>query len=167
MASISEELKATSFPSEQIKAKVNIMFTGHILLNRVNSFLKPLDLTHEQFNVLRILRSNHPDKICQKDILARMITPQSNLTHILRRMKEKEFVHINRSQVDRRKHLVSMTQKGSKVLRDFDEMTPQLFRTDDGLSDSEARELNFLIDKFRTLIQKDTGVSSTQKTEHA
>jgi len=68
MASLEEEIQQSSFANEHIKANLNVLFTANWLYNKISSILKPYNLTHEQFNVLRILRGSHPRSMCQKDI---------------------------------------------------------------------------------------------------
>ena len=53
---IEQELKMNTFKSEQVKAQLNILFTGSWLTSRAAAILRPYNLSQEQFNVLRILR---------------------------------------------------------------------------------------------------------------
>ena len=80
MASLEQDIKQKNFANEQVKANLNVLYTANWIYNKISSFLKPHNLTHEQFNVLRILRGSHPKSMCQKDILSRMIAPNSTLT---------------------------------------------------------------------------------------
>lgn len=83
MKSIEQEIKQKNFDNELVKANVNILFTANWLLNKFSSVLKPINFTHEQFNVLRKLKGSYPNIICQKEILERMIAPNSNITLIV------------------------------------------------------------------------------------
>ena len=91
MTSLEQDIKQKRFANEQVRANLNILYTANWIDNKISSFLKPLKLTHEQFNVLRILRGSHPKSMCQKDILSRMIAPNSNLTLIIRKLKTKNY----------------------------------------------------------------------------
>ena len=51
------------FKSPYEKAIVNIFFTSTFLIEKMRNFLKPYGITHQQYNVLRILRGQHPNAI--------------------------------------------------------------------------------------------------------
>jgi DNA-binding MarR family transcriptional regulator len=149
MSSIEDELHSQAYKSEQLKANINILYTANVLYNRMSSFLKPFNLTHEQFNVLRILRGKHPECMCQKDIQDRMVARQSNLTLIIKKLKEKELVTVGRSEVDRREHMISIASKGLELLSGIDEASEEAEAFQFGLSVSEAFHLNALLNKLR------------------
>lgn len=149
MASFEEEIKQTNFSSENLKANLNVLFTANFLYNKVTAALKPYKLTHEQFNVLRILRGSHPKSMCQKDILSRMIARNSNLTLIFKKLVDKNLVVIEKAEWDRREYVINITESGLSLLvqidADFQDKTDS-FNT---LSVSEAFHLNALLDKLR------------------
>ncbi len=150
MASLEHEIKQQRFASEQVKASINILFTANWLHNKVSTHLKPFNLTHEQFNVLRILRGSHPKSMCQKDILSRMIAPSSNLTLIVKKLKEKKLISVKHSAVDRREYVIGITLIGQTLLKQIDKsFNPKLMPTSQ-LSESEAFHLNALLDKLRS-----------------
>ncbi len=150
MATIEEAIKSKSFENEWVKANINLLYTANWLYARISSKLKPYQLSHEQFNVLRILRGKHPQTMCQKDVLQRMIAPQSNLTTLMRKLNEKQLVEMGQSEHDRREYSINITEKGLALLAEIDvlfrEETPGI----GGLSISESFHLNALLDKFRT-----------------
>ncbi len=149
MASIEQELKQSNFASEQVKAHLNILFTANWLHNKMASFMKPYKLTPEQFNVLRILRGKHPQSMCQKDILARMIARQSNITLIINKLKGKQFIEVNRSEVDKREYVISIAAKGLELLKQIDLALEEQQPSSGKLSESESFHLNALLDKLR------------------
>ncbi len=149
MTSIEEELQTHTFPSEQIKANLNIMFTANYLNNIISASLKSFNLTHEQFNVLRILRGKHPECMCQKDIQMRMIARQSNLTLLLKKLKEKGFVTVKKSKTDRREYMINISREGLALLKRIDKETNNNSAFSNNLSVSEAFHLNALLDKLR------------------
>lgn len=149
MASIDQELKSNNFASEQVKANLNVMFTANWINNQVSAFLKPYNLTHEQFNVLRILRGKHPESMCQRDILQRMIARQSNLTLIVKKLKTKELIDVCKSDYDRREYVIRITESGLDMLSKIDkESLPSLTKMNQ-LSEKDARLLNELLDALR------------------
>ncbi|MFT6708729.1 MAG: DNA-binding MarR family transcriptional regulator [Patescibacteria group bacterium] len=149
MASIEKEIKQSSFKHPQIKANINIMFTANWLNNKIAAILKPHNLTHEQFNVLRILRGRHPDSMCQKDILERMIARQSNVTLIVKKLKNKKMIEVLRSDLDRREYVISITELGLSILDNIDKKSTSEIVKVNQLTNSEANQLSILLDKLR------------------
>ena len=60
---IEEEIHQKKFRSEVQKATINLLFTSNWLTNRHKDFFKAFSLTPQQYNVLRILRGQHPGSI--------------------------------------------------------------------------------------------------------
>jgi DNA-binding MarR family transcriptional regulator len=149
MATFEEEIKQSNFASEQLKANLNVLFTANYLYNKITAALKPFNLTHEQFNVLRILRGSHPNSMCQKNILSRMIAPNSNVTLIINKLVNKGWVKVEQSERDRREYVINITESGLALLSQINEdfnSKEVAFRK---LTTSEAFHLNALLDKLR------------------
>lgn len=149
MASLEEAIKQTKFPDELIKANLNVLYTANWLYNKITNNLKPFNLTHEQYNVLRIIKGKHPESMCQKDILSRMVAPNSNVTLIIKKLVAKQLVSVNQSEVDKREYKINLTMAGQNLLKEVNEhllTAPNLIST---LSESEAFHLNALLDKLR------------------
>ncbi len=149
MASLEEEIKQSKFQSEQIKANLNVLFTANWLYNKISENLKPFNLTHEQFNVLRILKGSHPMHLCQKDVLSRMIAPNSNVTLIIKKLIAKQLVKVSQSEMDKREYQISITESGINLLAEVEAGFKQLKYPLNKLSTSEAFHLNALLDKLR------------------
>jgi DNA-binding MarR family transcriptional regulator len=150
MASLEQDIKQKNFANEQVKANLNVLYTANWIYNKISSFLKPNNLTHEQFNVLRILRGSQPKNMCQKDILSRMIAPNSNVTLIITKLKTKKYIKVIQSEKDKREYVINITKEGLSVLNEMDKIFEQQKRNFNNLSDSEAFHLNALLDKIRS-----------------
>jgi DNA-binding MarR family transcriptional regulator len=149
MASIEEEIKQSSFQSAQVKANINVLFTANWLGNKISAILKNYNLTTEQFNVLRILRGRHPESMCQKDILQRMIARQSNLTLIIKKLQDKGFISVQRSERDGREYVIAIAKTGLEVLADIDKFDLKKMDAVNHLTDEEAGLLSALLDRMR------------------
>lgn len=149
MATLDREIQQSKFDSEQLKANLNILFTANWLVNKISARLKPYNLTHEQFNVLRILRGSHPKSMCQKDILSRMIAPSSNVTLIVKKLSHKGWIQVLQSEEDKRLYRINITEEGLTLLdviaADYKQNNVIINR----LSESEAFHMNALLDKLR------------------
>ena len=106
-------------------------------------------MTLEQFNVLRILKSSQPDFMSQKDILKRMVAPNSNLTLIIKKLVDKNLVKVDQSAEDKRAYEISLTEDGILKLNELDEHIKSKRGNFSPLSESEAFHLNALLDKIR------------------
>ncbi len=148
MAGLEEELKS-GFTNQQVKADLNVLFTAYFISNRMSANLKPFGITPEQFNVLRILRGKHPESMCQKDILERMIARNSNLTLIIKKLVKKKMVKVEQSLVDRRAYVINVTKVGLSKLKALDVYLKSNNHHSNKLSESEAFHLNALLDKIR------------------
>ena len=150
MTSLEQDIKQKSFANEQVKANLNVLYTANWIYNKISSFLKPYNLTNEQFNVLRILRGSHPKSMCQKDILSRMIAPNSNVTLIITKLKTKKYIKVLQSEKDKREYVINITKEGLVILKEMDKILEQQKANFNNLSDSEAFHLNALLDKIRS-----------------
>ncbi len=148
---LEQELKMSHFQSEQHKAQLNILFTASWLRNLGYHYLKNHDLSHEQYNVLRILRGQNGNPLCVRDITARMIDKSSNTTRIIDKLESKEMLARQASQTDRRELQISITPKGLEILKVLDEDFGILPKNILNLTDSEAHNLNKLLDKLRDM----------------
>ncbi len=148
MASFENDIQS-SFINERVKADLNVLYTANWIYNKMSANLKPFDLTHEQFNVLRILRGKHPDFMSQKDILKRMVAPNSNLTLIVKKLVRKELIKVNQSALDGRHYEINITEQGLVKLKELDEFIKSQKGNFSNLSESEAFHLNALLDKIR------------------
>jgi DNA-binding MarR family transcriptional regulator len=149
MASFEEEIKQPNFTNEKLKATLNVLFTANFLYNKITANLKPFNLTHEQFNVLRILRGSNPKSMCQKDILSRMIAPNSNLTLIIKKLVGKNWVTVENSTSDKREYVINITESGLELLAQIDENFKGKEDSFNKLSISESFHLNALLNKLR------------------
>ena len=149
MASLEEALKQPKFDNEILKANINVLFTANWLYNKLSAHLKPHNLTHEQFNVLRILKGSHPKSMCQKDILSRMIAPNSNVTLIVKKLVAKNLIAVLQSETDKREYQINITDQGLELLQTIDTEFKNNENMVSKLSASEAFHLNALLEKLR------------------
>jgi DNA-binding MarR family transcriptional regulator len=149
MASLEQEIKQSKFANEHIKANLNVLFTSNWLYNKISANLKPYNVTHEQFNVLRILKGSHPKSMCQKDILSRMIAPNSNVTLIIKKLTNKRLIQVLQSENDKREYQINITSTGLDLLEKIETGFKNNSNKFNKLSTSESFHLNALLDKLR------------------
>jgi DNA-binding MarR family transcriptional regulator len=150
MASIEEELKSQSMSGVFHKAIVNVIFSGNWLTAQHNQqVLKDVNLTSEQYNVLRILRGQNDHPLSVSGITERMLNRNSNVSRLVDRLLEKELVVRTTCTNDRRQVDVALTPKGRELLQDIDTEHHNWENTRTGLDAQEAQLLSDLLDKMR------------------
>ena len=146
---LEEALKSTKFKSPQQKAALNCIYTAWWLRTVLAKELKAFDLTHEQYNVLRILKGKHPEQMCVRDIASRMMEKNSNIPRILDRLVAKKWVKRSTSAIDKRETVITLNQSGLDVLDISTKKVDQLMESVISINDTEANQLNNLLEKLR------------------
>jgi DNA-binding MarR family transcriptional regulator len=146
---LEQAIQSTKFKSNMQKASLNVLYTAWWLKTLSSKELKEFDLTHEQYNVLRILKGKHPQKMCVKDIACRMIEKNSNVPRIIDRLVDKQWVVRTQGEEDGRQTVISLTQTGISVLENSTAVLDDIHTKQALLSDEEAITLNNLLEKMR------------------
>lgn len=142
-------LLSTKFSNEAQKATLNILYTAWWLKSITSKELKDFDLTHEQYNVLRILKGKYPDQLCVKDIGRRMIEKSSNVPRIIDRLEIKKLVKRTVSESDKRETLITITKSGLSILESSTSKLSKVHASIQTLTEKEALQLNYLLEKLR------------------
>ncbi|MFN6037062.1 MAG: MarR family winged helix-turn-helix transcriptional regulator [Bacteroidota bacterium] len=146
---LESEIHQKSFKSPQHKLAINLLFTSNWLNSKYEHFFKGLDLTHHQYNVLRILRGQNPKPCSLKYIKERMLDKMSDTSRVLDKLVLKGYATREVSPQDRRSINACISEKGLAILKqlDFiDEMTEDIFKN---LPKSKIKQLNELLDQLR------------------
>lgn len=147
---IEKAIKQNKFTSEYQKLTVNIAYTNSYITQILSRYLKPYDLTMQQFNVLRIVRGSKPNPVSINAIGERMIDKMSNASRLVDKLHNKELVIREKCERDKRQVDVSLTEKGSEVLSSLDQELSEFDKNFHVLNIEEAIMLNRLLDKLRT-----------------
>lgn len=146
---LEEEIKQESFRNEFHKLAVNLIYTHSWLVSKIQAILSDFDITPQQFNILRILRGQHPSPASIALLKERMLDKMSDASRLVDRLIQKGLVKRNVCSSDRRKVDVIITNKGLKLLEEIDkknEITDSYLKN---LTLTEAKKLNKLLDKLR------------------
>lgn len=146
---LEQAIKSTKFKNEVHKAGLNILYTAWWLKTVMSRELKEFGLTHEQYNVLRILKGKYPEQMCVRDIACRMIEKNSNVPRIIDRLEVKKLVKRNTSPNDKRETVIVVTQAGLNILEITTEKINKLFEKTIVMDEKSARELNSLLEVIR------------------
>lgn len=147
---IEEEIKQQKFENEYQKLMINLLFSGKWVTDFTNHFLKEYDISSQQFNVLRILRGQHPKAATVNLISDRMIDKMSNVSRLIDKLENKKLVERKVCKKDRRQVDILISSEGLQLLKRIDESDNQLESNMKNLSSKEATQLNDLLDKLRS-----------------
>ena len=146
---LEEAIKSTKFKSEVHKAGLNILYTAWWLKTNMSKELKEYGLTHEQYNVLRILKGKHPEHICVKEIACRMIEKNSNVPRIIDRLEAKKLVKRTASDSDRRETVIVLSPAGINILQHSTDRINKLIDKIMPIDEQKAAELSQLLEEIR------------------
>jgi DNA-binding MarR family transcriptional regulator len=146
---IEDEIKQPKFRTSYQKVGINIIFTSNWLLGKQQDFFKPFGITASQFNILRILRGQHPNKITGVEIKSRMLDRNSDIPRLLDRLVKKNLINKSVCPTDKRAADVSITESGLALLQKVDSQIDEMEMLQIKLSDEEATQLSDLLDKCR------------------
>jgi DNA-binding MarR family transcriptional regulator len=146
---LEEEIKQKTFRDEYEKLVVNVLFTGNWMYLVNTKSLKPSGLTLPQYNVLRILRGQHPKPATVNLLIERMLDKSSNASRIVDKLLKKKLVVRKVCKKDRRSVDVLITEKGLELLKQIDGFQDEWRKTFKKISKEEAKSLNNLLDKLR------------------
>ena len=146
---ISKDIHQDRFRNERHKAVVNLLFTYGWTIERLKQVVAEEGITHQQFNILRILRGNHPTPLSTLTIRERMIDKMSDTSRIVDRLLWKGLVKKVICKKDRRLVDVTITDKGLKLLERLDRKQDDMDDILSNLTEKEASNLSRLLDKVR------------------
>jgi len=146
---IEKEIQS-KFRNENQKALVNLHYTNLVIGGRMNDVVKGFDISLQQFNVLRILRGQHPNSASIGLIKERMLDQNSDVSRIIDRLKQKKLVSRKECKTDRRQKDVLISHQGLELLSSFDKHDKEMDALTRGLAEKELKKLNKLLDKLRS-----------------
>ena len=151
VARLRDEIKQTKpfgLPEEELY--LALQRTADSLLQGVEAALKPHGLSATQYNVLRILRGAEPDGLPCREIGARLITREPDVTRLLDRMERRELVTRARLSSDRRVVRVRISASGLRLLKNLDTSIAETHRRQLGhLRGAHLRDLLTLLEAAR------------------
>lgn len=147
--SIEQDIHQKAFKNSYQKVIINLMYTHSWLIAHQAQRLKPFGLTLQQYNVLRILRGQHPNPATVNLIIERMLDKMSNASRLVDKLLAKELVERHVCSHDRRAVDVKITEEGLNLLKKIDVLQDEWEKTFTNLSQEEANQLSELLDKMR------------------
>lgn len=147
--SVTDEIKQTRpFRSKSQEATVALLRTAHLLRRQVDAAVAQENLTHQQYNVLRILRGARAP-LPTMEISDRMIETACGITRLIATLEDKGLVRREQWPGDRRQVLCQITPAG---LRTLDRLEEPMDRLDDSMAAHlTEQQLDALLDLLSEL----------------
>jgi len=146
--SLEKKIQQPKFKSPQHKLGVNLLYTSHQISYLLHQQFKDLEITHQQYNVLRILRGQFPNTCNLRLIKERVIDRMSDASRIIDKLIIKGFVVRSECKTDRRNVELLITSKGLKLLESLDHVDDSFHELFKNLSKEDIKNLNLLLDKL-------------------
>jgi DNA-binding MarR family transcriptional regulator len=146
--SIDKDINQRTFRNEYQKGIINLIYTYNWMNEKMKKVFDREGITGQQYNILRILRgAGKPISTLQ--IRERMLDKMSDTSRIVDRLVLKDLAKKTVCKDDKRLVDVSISTKGKILLEKIDQYEKDMDAILGSLSDSEAKNLNKLLDKIR------------------
>src|SRR5215831_13646144 len=130
------------FDSLEQEAFLNLWRTYDRLRALEDELFAAHDLTPQQYNALRLLRSQHPQKIRTLDLAARLVSRAPDITRLLDKLEQRGLIARDRPSDNRRVVRIGITEAGRALLRELREPVRQCHARQLGhLSPQELQDL--------------------------
>ncbi len=134
------------FDSLEQEVFLNLWRTYDRLRAFEDELFASFDLTPQQYNALRILRSVHPEKINTLELAARLVSRAPDITRLLDKLEQRGLIERDRPAENRRIVRVGITRAGIDLLEAMREPILECHTNQLGhLTQQQLRELVALL----------------------
>lgn len=115
------------------------------IIRRYQPLLKELDLTYTQYVVMMVVWEK--EIVNEKDLVEALYLQANTLAPLLKKLKQKGYININKDNKDRRNIVITLTDAG-KALKDKAINVPLSLAEEPWLTANEAQEYRRLLYKI-------------------
>ncbi|MFM6955907.1 MAG: MarR family winged helix-turn-helix transcriptional regulator [Ignavibacteria bacterium] len=108
-------LKQERFESPVHQAMLSILVSADIIKRNQLAVCFDKELTHSQYNILRILKGT-PEGFCRKEIIERMLEKAPDVTRLIDGLVARNLAERIQSPIDKRMSLTRITEEGLHLL---------------------------------------------------
>lgn len=102
---------------DSLLLKNQLCFPTYAVANKITRKYQPLlekiNLTYTQYIVMMVMWEKH--EVNEKELCKALFLKTNTLAPLLKRLKEKGFIDINKDKEDKRNLVISLTNKGEKL----------------------------------------------------
>lgn len=148
---MSKSTKQKSKANVHLLAVLEILKSGYWYDKKVVEVLKPFGISHEQYNVLRVLEHHHPRKFSLKEIQNRLMNKTPNTTRLVEKLRVKGYVSSEYAETNRRMLQIDITKSGLKLLKQIHNPIMDLgAKVSTVLNEKDAKTLVRILRQFRS-----------------
>jgi DNA-binding MarR family transcriptional regulator len=147
------------FDSLEQEAFLNLWRTYDRLKAHEDELFARYDLTPQQYNALRLLKSDQPKSIRTLDLAARLVSRAPDITRLVDKLEERGLISRDRPAENRRIVCLAITEKGLALLRELDEPIRECHAKQ--LGHLSAKQLHELVSLLQAARQPHEGESSS------
>ncbi|MGR3760953.1 homoprotocatechuate degradation operon regulator HpaR [Roseobacteraceae bacterium NS-SX3] len=103
-------------PSTDRSLPIALLRARERVMGPIRALLSDVDLTEQQWRVLRVVQESGPIDPTQIAEKACLLLP--SLTRILQKLEDKQMISRERDQIDRRRQVVRITAAGEQIIAD-------------------------------------------------
>jgi DNA-binding MarR family transcriptional regulator len=107
------------FDSFEQEAFLNLWRTYDRLKALEDALFARYELTPQQYNALRLLKSEHPRPIRTLDLAARLVSRAPDITRLVDKLEERGLISRDRPAENRRIVCIAITEAGRELLREL------------------------------------------------
>jgi DNA-binding MarR family transcriptional regulator len=146
---LKKRIKQQKFKNTEQEAIINLIVTSNYLHSKLDSICSGFNITHSQFNVLRILKGVYPEGHPRGEIKKRMLEPSPDVTRLIDKLVTDGLVERFGSSEDRRLSMARITEKGIDLLEKINpEIDRFLINYSSPLAEAEKIILSNLCEKL-------------------
>ena len=146
---IEDEIKQPIFKDVYQKMVINLLYTTGWMQQRQAGGFREYGVTLPQYNILRILRGQHPQPATVNLLIERMLDKTSNASRIVDKLEAKQLVTRRVCPSNRRAVDIRITDAGLELLTRMDVVLAKQNEQLHKLTTDEAAQLSDLLDKLR------------------
>lgn len=145
---LKQRLKQGRFQNPQQEVILNLIVAGNFVRDLLDQACGEFGLTHQQYNVLRILRGGYPDGYPRCEVIDRMFDRAPDVTRLIDRLERSGLVERGRGTTDRRLSITRISQKGLDLIdRMHDRISSFEIFVGARLTDEECTQISLLCEK--------------------
>ncbi|MEO1054925.1 MAG: MarR family transcriptional regulator, partial [Bacteroidota bacterium] len=141
--------KKSGYLNEHHRLRVSLLRTSYWIRGHFKKFFDQFDLTQQQFNVLSVLSSEHPEALTTKEITRWMLDPYADTSRVVDRLKKKGLVQKTVNKTDKRLVKVTITKTGLELVQTVFNQFESLDSLTDKLTPEEMEQFFSLLKKLR------------------
>ncbi len=146
---IEDAIKQREFKNIWVKVLVNLQYTSNYYNDLLLTILKPYCINDQHYNILRILKGQHPESVCPGYIKSVLLNKRGDLTRLVDKLYIKGYIDRSTNPMNRRMVDLNITAAGLSLLNVLQRKINSYEQIQQKITQEEANLLNKLLDKLR------------------